>query len=236
MKLIETKQDMNYDGISITTEGNLVPVTTVTLGSKSKPIFFEHNILLWRDTQVEIAPKILKGAGKRTFAGLPVMLLQAQGNGKIALSRDGAGQIIYLELQSGEQLDVREYQFLFATESVEYWYERVKGVSSLLLGGSGFFIDSFTGPGIIALHVYGNVFEKILQADEQIDVEAGAFLYKEASVKGEKVNLGVKTGLLAGSNVSLNRFTGPGKLGIQSMTFHLMSDPKGGGFGADFAF
>ena len=60
-----------------------------------------------------------------------------------------------------------------------------------------------------------------LAAGEQIDVEPGAFLYKQGSVKMDTVKLGIRTGMFAGTNIFLNRFTGPGKLGIQSMTFHL---------------
>jgi uncharacterized protein (AIM24 family) len=37
----------------------------------------------------------------------------------------------------------------------------------------------------------------------------------------DTVKLGLKTGLMGGTNLFLNRFTGPGKLGIQSMIFHL---------------
>jgi len=212
---------MIYDGMNMTLEGELVPVATLSLNPNSKPIFFEHHILLWRDTQVEITSKTLKGVGKRMLAGLPVVVTQAQGNGKIAFSRDATGQLIFIELQSGEQIDVREHQFLFATDSIEYGFYRIRGISNLLFGGTGFFIDTFKGPGVVALHGYGNILEKTLQAGEQIDVEPGAFLYKETSVKMDTISLGIKTGLFSGTSIFLNRFTGPGKIGIQSMTFHL---------------
>ena len=202
-------------------EGELVPVATVELTPGSRPVYFEHHILLWKDPMLEISAKILKGLGKRIVAGLPVIVTQANGQGHIAFSRDAPGQLVLMELAQGEQIDVREHQFLFATDSVEYGFYRLRGISNLLFGGSGFFIDTFRGPGVVALHGYGNVLERQLGAGEQIDVEPGAYLYKEASVKMDTIKLGVKTGLLGGTTVFLNRFTGPGKLGIQSMTFHL---------------
>ena len=205
------------------TGGELVPVCTVTLNSSSGPIFFEHHILLWKDPQIEISAKVLKGAGRRILAGLPVVVTEAKGSGRIAFSRDATGQLVFVELAAGEQLDVREHQFLFATASVEYSYYRVKGVSNMMFGGTGFFIDTFRGPGLVALHGYGNVLERQLAQAEQIDVEPGAFMYKDAQVKMETLKLGVKTGLMGGTNLFLNRFTGPGKLGIQSMTFHLQT-------------
>lgn len=207
--------------MEMTIEGELVPVATVNMKISSKPIFFEHHILLWREPAVEITSRILKGIGKRMLAGLPVVITQAQGNGRIAFSRDAAGQLVFIELSLGEELHVREHQFLFATNDVEYSFFRVKGISNLMFGGTGFFIDSFRGPGLLALHGYGNVLERELAPGEQIDVEPGAFLYKQASVKMDTIKLGLRTGLLAGTNIFLNRFTGPGKIGIQSMTFHL---------------
>jgi uncharacterized protein (AIM24 family) len=221
MKLIETKSDLTYGGINTTIGGELVPVCTVSLNPAAGPIFFEHHILLWRDPRIEITAKTLKGLGKRILAGLPVVVTEATGNGRIAFSRDAPGQLIFVELGAGEQLDVREHQFLFATNSVEYGYYRLKGISNMMFGGTGFFIDTFKGPGLVALHGYGNVLEKELISGEQIDVEPGAFLYKDASVKMDTMRLGLKTGLMGGTNLFLNRFTGPGKLGIQSMTFHL---------------
>lgn len=223
MNLIETKHDMTYGGLSMTIGGELVPVCTVTLNASSGPIFFEHHILLWRDPQIEVTAKVLKGLGKRILAGLPVVVTEAKGSGRIAFSRDAAGQLVFVELAAGEQIDVREHQFLFATAQVEYGYYRVSGISNMMFGGTGFFIDTFKGPGLVALHGYGNVLERELKPGEQIDVEPGAFMYKDGPVKMETLKLGVKTGLMGGTNLFLNRFTGPGKLGVQSMTFHLQT-------------
>jgi uncharacterized protein (AIM24 family) len=223
MQLIETKHEMVYGGLNITIGGELVPVCTVSLNPSAGSIFFEHHILLWRDPHVDITAKMLKGAGKRVLAGLPIVVTEATGNGRIAFSRDGPGQLILAELVAGEQLDVREHQFLFATASVEYGYYRMRGISNMMFGGTGFFIDTFKGPGLVAMHGYGNVLERELASGEQIDVEPGAYMYKGSGVKMETLRLGLKTGFMGGTNLFLNRFTGPGKLGIQSMTFHLQT-------------
>ena len=97
----------------------------------------------------------------------------------------------------------------------------------MLFGGSGFFVDSFTAthePGVLWLHGYGNVFEKVLAPGEQIDVEPGGWVYKDPSVT-MKTNLqSLSTGLLASMNFITNRFTGPGRVGIQSMYMHLPTE------------
>jgi uncharacterized protein (AIM24 family) len=91
----------------------------------------------------------------------------------------------------------------------------------MLLGGSGLFIDTFAAKGgdaIVWVSGQGNVFEIELQAGEQIDVEAGGWLYKDTTVKLESVSLGLKTGMFAGDHkMTFNRFTGPGRLAIQTL-------------------
>ena len=91
----------------------------------------------------------------------------------------------------------------------------------MLLGGSGLFIDTFAATGgdaVVWISGQGNVFEVELGAGEQIDVEAGGWLYKDTSVKLESVSLGLKTGMFAGDHkMTFNRFSGPGRLAIQTL-------------------
>jgi uncharacterized protein (AIM24 family) len=206
--------------IKATTSGELVPVVEVLLG-QGDTIFFEHHIFLWKDPSVTITAKAMKGMAKRVLAGLPVFVTEAHGPGRIAFSRDAPGQIIFLEAKPGAPIHVREHQFLFSTSSVNYSYYRVRGLSNMLYGGTGFFIDTFEGSGLLALHGYGNVFTKNLAPGETIDVEPGGFLYKDSTVQMATNSLGLKSGLFGGFTFMMNRFTGPGRLGIQSMPFHL---------------
>ena len=62
----------------------------------------------------------------------------------------------------------------------------------MLYGGTGFFIDTFEGNGVLALHGFGNVFTKNLAAGETIDVEPGGFLYKDASGTDEYEQYGAE--------------------------------------------
>lgn len=55
------------------------------------------------------------------------------------------------------------------------------------------FIDTFTcqGPhdGLVLLHGYGNVFERNLQPGESLDIEPGAWLWKDPSVSMQTINI-----------------------------------------------
>jgi uncharacterized protein (AIM24 family) len=221
-KLLPTSAESEtFGGVTYHIGGELVPVLTVDVSQTA--VYFEHHILLWKHPRVAISLKNMRGSLKRMMAGMQIFVTEARGPGMIAFSRDGAGHIVPMHLEKGRELHVREHQFLAATGSIDYSFERVKGFANMLFGGTGFFIDKFhshAGDGILWLHGYGNVFEKVLAAGESIDIEPGGWLYKDASVTMETTVDRLTSGLLGGMNLILNRFTGPGRVGIQSMYMH----------------
>ena len=217
-----TAQSETFAGVTYHLDGELVPVLTVEL--TGIPVYFEHHVLLWKDTQTQIGIKQLAGAFKRVMSGMPIFMTEARGPGRIAFSRDGVGHLFAMHLKQGQTLDVREHQFLAATDQLDYTFARVKGVANMLMGGTGFFIDTFTahkGDGILWLHGYGNVFEVFLNVGEQIDIEPGGWIYKDHSVQMETQFQKLATGMFASAGQLVwNRFKGPGRIGLQSMYIH----------------
>jgi uncharacterized protein (AIM24 family) len=211
-----------FAGVTYHVEGELVPVLHLELDEL--PVYFEHHILLWKDPAVHVGLKSLKGAFKRMLSGMSIFMTEAKGPGNIAFSRDGVGHVFAIHLKAGEALDVREHQFLAATDGIDFTFTRVKGFTNILFGGSGLFIDTFSCPedeGVLWLHGYGNVFEVTLDTGKQIDVEPGGWIYKDRTVHMETVWASLSTGFFGGANINLNRFTGPGRVGIQSMYLHM---------------
>jgi uncharacterized protein (AIM24 family) len=206
-------------GVNYRIEGQLVPVLHLALDG-SLPVFFEHHVILWKQPQVDVAIKKLKGAFKRVISGMPIFMTEARNAGQIAFSRDSAGQIVTLNLPHGGGVLVREHQFLAATGNLEYTYERAGGFGSMMFGQQGFFIDRFEsnqGPATLWLHAHGNAFEMNLAPGQVIDVEPGGWIYREMSVGYTQQVFGLKTGFLGGGgNLVFNRFTGPGRVGLQS--------------------
>jgi len=231
-ELHNPKGDLRIGDLVIHIDGELVPVVDIMLGNQL-PIYFEHHILLWKHPGVQIGFKSIRGAAKRFFAGLQIFISEAQGPGNISFSRDSVGQIVALRLQPGQMVEVREHQFLIATGNVDYGFTFMQGAANILFSRTGLFIDQFTArgsEGMVLLHGYGNVFEKMLAPGETLDVEPGAWLWKDPSVQMQVTTVagsqrgggifGAIGGLMAGASIILNRFTGPGRLGIQSMTYH----------------
>jgi uncharacterized protein (AIM24 family) len=216
-----TIRDETFGGVTYHLEGEMVPVLHIELSDVS--VYFEHHVLLWKHPQVDISVKPLAGAFKRVMSGMPIFMTQAKGRGHIAFSRDGPGQVIPIHLERGWSIDVREHQFLAATESIDFSFQRVRGVANMLFGQSGLFIDTFSARsnGVVWLHGYGNVFEVTLDKGEHLDVEPGGWVYKSPLVSMDTQLMKLSTGLFAsGGQIVFNRFTGPGAVGIQSMYYH----------------
>lgn len=222
--LLPTQQkDARAGGVTYHIAGELVPVLAVDL-EPGQSIFFEHHILLWKDPGLQFQVRPLAGMVKRLIAGMELLIVEAMGPGQVAFSRDGVGHVFPVVLAPGQELHVREHQFLAATGGVGFTWERMQGIKNMLFGGSGFFIDKFQAgaeEGVVWLHGHGNVFEKTLLPGEQFDVEPGGWLYKDPTVAIDTNYQGLTAGFLGGMNLAVNRFTGPGRLGLQSMSVNI---------------
>ena len=218
---IRDMTEIHFNSSTCQVEGEIVPAAEINLGA-GDAVFFEHHVMLWKEEHVALSLMQLGGL-KRAFAGMPFLISIASGPGRIAFSRDATGELVVLPLHPGMELDVREHAFLLSSHQIDYSFVRVKGLTNILFGGQGMYMDRFvtTGaPGLLILHGYGNVFERRLGPGESIMVEPGAFLYKDASVTMNVEFQKLGTGFFGGTNMSLARMTGPGRVGIQSMYVH----------------
>jgi uncharacterized protein (AIM24 family) len=219
---IKDMTEFHFSNSTCQVEGEIVPVAEISLAPNDS-VFFEHHVLLWKETNVPMTVMSLSGGMKRMLAGMPFIISVAQGPGRVAFSRDATGELVVLPLHPGMELDVREHSFLLASHNIDYSYVRIKGLRNILFGGQGMFMDRFVtrnSSGLVILHGYGNVFERVLKPGETIVVEPGAFLYKDSSVQMDVTMQRLSTGLFGGSNMSLAQMTGPGRVGIQSMYVH----------------
>jgi uncharacterized protein (AIM24 family) len=223
---LKDMSEVHFGSSTCQIEGDIVPVAEITLGG-ADGVFFEHHVMLWKDDSVRMDVMPLAGGVKRALAGMPFIISVASGTGRIAFSRDAAGELVVLPLHPGQELDVREHAFLLCSHSVDYTYTRVQGLRNILFGGQGMFMDRFVArdqPGLLMLHGYGNVFERRLKPGESVQLEPGAFLYKDASVTMTVETQKLTTGFFGGVGMSLARMTGPGRVGIQSMYHHHNTD------------
>ena len=214
--------------VSFQIRGTIAPAVEWELDG-SYTLFFEHFVLMYRDPKVHITGSIPRGSLKRVIGKMPVVLAKASGHGRLGLGRNAPGEIVGVRVAPGEALEVREHQFLAATDTLSYGFRRVRGISNLLFGGNSFFVDSFQArrdAGVVWVHGHGNLIEVELGQDEHLDVEPSRWCYKDASVRMTTVPIKVSARLFASTAFMLNRFTGPGRVGLQTMSVYLQTDEE----------
>jgi uncharacterized protein (AIM24 family) len=215
-------------------EGSYVPVADIDL-AQGDGVYFSHHVLLWKEPSVNVTAMSLKGAWKRLFAGLPLIMTQATGQGHVAFSHDHPGELIALPLQPGQSVDVREHVLIMATANVAYdwfqtgvWFTTKKGDERETHYPLGMFMDRFTAskdPGLVLVHGAGNVFVRTLAPGERILLKPGALLYKDPSVDmrlhfeqpgGRQVSFWMSYT----QRYTWIRLQGPGRVAVQSADKH----------------
>jgi uncharacterized protein (AIM24 family) len=214
-----------FSNSSCQVDGEIVPVAELALAA-GDAVFFEHHVVLWKEPSLAISVMDVGGGIQRLAGGMPRILNVATGPGRIAVSRDAAGELVVLPLAAGTEIDVRGHAFLAGTHSLDYSFVRLKGLTNILHGGDGMFMDRFVTKGetgLLLLHGCGNVFQRTLAPGETILVEPGAFLYKDSTVNLETAHQKVRTGAFS-HDLYLAELHGPGRVGIQTMYKHHGAD------------
>ena len=227
-------------------EGQQVPVADVALATGDS-IYFSHHALLWVDPATRVANSGLGGGWKRMMAGLPLILMEAHGPGRIALSDNHAGELLALPLMPGQRMWVREHRFLTATGDVAYdweqtgiWYTTGTGddkETHYPLGQFGDLFSARSTPGLVLLHAPGNTFLRDLRPGETLLVQPSALIYRDASVTAHlHLEYPRFQGLSWRSTYEHRmvwlRLVGPGRVAIQSVFAHEAGERITGSSGA----
>lgn len=213
-------------------EGTYVPVVDFNLQPPGS-IYFSHHTLLWAEPSVSMRTMPMAGGWKRVRAGLPLVMMEAEGPGHIALSDDAPGEVVALPLGPGQAVHVREHRFLTASDGVKYdwqpsgiWFTTGSGDDTEYHYPVGYNLDVFHAAdqsGLLLLHSPGNSFIRDLRQGETICIQPSALLYKDLSV-GMALHLEyphAAGGLGWGRSFQYRqvwlRLWGPGRVAVQSV-------------------
>jgi uncharacterized protein (AIM24 family) len=227
-------------------EGRQVPVADIAL-APGDHVYFSHQALLWVEPATRLTNSGLGGGWKRMMAGLPLILLEARGPGRIALSDNHAGEVIALPLMPGQTMWVREHRLLTATGDVAYdwestgiWYRTGSGddqETHYPLGQYGDLFSARSGPGLVLLHAPGNTFLRDLQPGESLLVQPSSLIYRDVSVTAHlHLEYPRFQGLSWFSSYEHRmvwlRLVGPGRVAVQSVFAHQSGERIRGSSGA----
>ncbi len=172
--------------------GTYVPVAEMQLHDDDW-VYFSHHVLLHTEPRVRLEPMRMKGGWNRVMAGMPLIMMKAQGPGFIAFSADHPGEVLAVPLEPNQQVDVVEHQFLVATGNIGYqwdnsnvWYTTRNGDDTEWHYPVGRFIDRFIAqgmPGLLLLHAPGNAFVRDLGPGERILIQPNGLIWKDPSVQ-----------------------------------------------------
>jgi uncharacterized protein (AIM24 family) len=203
-------------------DGLWAPMVEVNLAA-GDGLLFTHNMLLWQDSDTDVRNHPMAGAWKRVRGGLPLVMMEAHGPGRLGLSHDSSGEIVAVPLERGRAIMVREHHLVAATLTTPYDAMN-SPVSYAVRSGNeteyewplGQYLDTFTArdqPGLVLLHALGNAFTRTLGPDERIVLNPSAFVMADLSV-----TLGLAMEVPAGESraLALLRVFGPGRVLVQS--------------------
>jgi uncharacterized protein (AIM24 family) len=212
--------------------GAFVPVAEMKLDAEDW-VYFSHHVLLHASEDLRMEAMQMAGGWNRMLAGMPLIMMKAQGPGHLAISADEPGEILAIPMQPNQGVDVVEHRFLVATGNVGYqwmnsnvwfttWDDENNEEWHYPLGQ---FVDRFIaqgGPGLLLLHAPGNTFVRDLQHGQGMLIQPDALIWKDPSVhmslhfEYPRGNYWFSSARWEAKSIWL-RLTGPGRVAIQSV-------------------
>ncbi|MDB5707349.1 MAG: hypothetical protein JWN66_4465 [Sphingomonas bacterium] len=157
---------------------------------------------------------------KRAMGGGSFFITEYSANarGEVAFAPRFPGQIIPMQLASGQSIICRKETFLCAERSVSLEIAFQQRLGAGFFAGEGFILQRVTGPGTVWLDLSGEVIEKTLGPGERLRVHAGHIGMQEPSVSTDiQMVRGFRNMLFGGEGLFLATLTGPGRIWLQSM-------------------
>ena len=150
--------------------------------------------------------------------GLFVTEFLADDDGYVAFAPRFPGQIVPVQLVTGQSLICRKETFLCAESSVTLDIAFQQRLGAGFFAGEGFVMQRVTGPGMVFLDLSGEVVEKTLSPGERLYVHAGHIGMQEPTIDIDiRMMRGFRNILFGGEGLFLATLTGPGKIWLQSM-------------------
>ena len=204
-------------------KGTVMPHLEIQLGP-GESVYTESGAMAWMDADVEMTTTGRGGLGgmlKRMVTSESVFVTNFRsesGGDMVAFVSEVPGAIVPVELREGESIIAQKDSFLVAEQSVEFSAVFTKRIGGGLLGGEGFILQRFAGPGLVFVSVGGEAQEYDLAAGQTLKVDTGHVAMFEPSVDYDiQMVKGVSNILFGGEGLFLATLTGPGKIWLQRM-------------------
>lgn len=207
--------------------GDTMPAVEVRFDAAGESMYTQSGGMAWMSEGVAMDSNMRGGLGKsigRMFSGESLFMATYKAerpDAMIAFASTVAGEILPVDIGACGGLICQKGAFLCAQESVNLSVAFTKKLSAGFFGGEGFILQDMSGTGMVFLEIDGNKVEKNLAPGEVIKVDTGNVVAFEKSVKYEVETVkGLKNIFFGGEGLFLTKFTGPGKVVLQTQNFN----------------
>ncbi|MDE1824900.1 MAG: TIGR00266 family protein [Candidatus Micrarchaeota archaeon] len=187
-------------------------------------IYTDSGKLLSKSSNVVMTPRMVGGMVKaieRKMTGATGMLTEfksKEGSGDVSLSGVMPGKVKMIQLAEGESFVAESYAFLAAEDSVTYSMQTLS-FGATFFGGEGIVLQRLSGPGMIFIHIVGDIVEREIVQGEEFEVDPGHIAGYSSTLQF-KVRFvdNVRTAMFGGVGLLLANFTGHGRLYMHSIS------------------
>lgn len=210
--------------------GGSLPALECTL-ERGEKMFTESGGMSWMDDAFNMESNtrggIMKGLG-RALSGESIFLTTytaTQDEAKITFASCFPGNILTLDLSSGQSIIAQKHAFLAAQDKVELEMFFRKKLGAGFFGGEGFILQKIKGPGLAFLEIDGSIVERDLAPGEMIKVDQGYIAAFEPSVQFDITTIkGLGNMLFSGEGMFVATLKGPGKVWLQTMPYSKLAN------------
>jgi len=203
--------------------GNLMPDLEVTM-QKGDRVYSKAGAFSWMSEGISMETSGRGSFGKmlvRSFAGSSLFFTNFTcdaDNGFIVFTPSSPGQILPLELYDNESMIARRGSFLLAESGVLFDTWKADSFAARFLGGAGYFLQKFTGPGRMFVQVGGEARRHDLKAGETLKVSTGHIAMFDPTVTFDVEGVeGLANVVFSGEGLAMATLTGPGSVWLQTM-------------------
>lgn len=204
-------------------EGELAQVAHLTFGA-GETCWASKGSLVSLDPDLRWSLKLpggLAGTGRRMLSGEGVTLTYLEGiraGQRATLAANEPGKILVWDLADGPVITTRGSFVAAFGSDIRIDVRVARRVGAAFFGGAGLFLQHVSGTGTVLVHGSGDFVERRLGQGEAILVSTGNLAAMSEGVDYDIQGVGgCRRMLFGGEGIFMTRLTGPGRVLVQSL-------------------
>ncbi len=196
---------------------------------KGEKFYGDSGNFVSKSDSAVMEPKLAGGimsALERKWTGATMMLTEFSaktGDATVTISGIYPGKIYAIKLEEGESFVAEHYAFLAADETVKITMEAVN-LGAAFFGGEGLLFQKFVGPGVVAIHVVGDIIEYQLDGTSDMEIDPGHLAGFDSGISYKiKFVDNVKTAMFGGVGLFMATMSGKGRVITHSVSRHKLT-------------